>query len=529
MPTTYDLVVRGATLIDGTGAPGAIGDLAVRDDTIVAVGNVPPGDTGREINGAGRILAPGFIDIHTHSDRTLFVDPTAESKIRMGITTEVFGNCGLSPTPCFGALLEEERRQWAKIGLQPTFGTMGEYLDRLTDNGVGLNVRALIGHAAIRKAVMGYDQRAPDAAELKAMCRHMAETMEGGGAGMSFGGITTPGTCAEIPELVEISREVARADGIVSVHLRNERERILEAMDEWFTAARETGARIQFSHHKAASPRVWGITAKTLAAIDQANADGFEVDLDQYPYGASSVGLHAMLPHWAFDGGPAALRARLTNPADRKRILDDLRGPNPSGNGSGIGPDKVMAATCLTDPSIEGKTLAELGAERGADPYETLLDLLLANELDIGGIYFTMSEDDIKAIMRHPRMMVGSDSYSQVIGGRSQQSKPHPRNYGAFARVLGHYTRDEGVLTWEEAIERMTSRPARKLRLHDRGTLAVGNKADLALFDPARVRDRATFADPDHYSEGFELVVVNGRIALDGDRMTGTLAGSVLR
>lgn len=528
MPT-YDLLIANATVIDGTGARGQRASVGVRDDTIVEVGNLPPDGAGRVVDGSGLVLAPGFIDMHAHSDRTLLVDPAAESKVRQGVTTEVIGNCGSSPTPLVGKVAAEEGARFERWGVKATWQTMGQYLDTLEDRGVGINVVALVGHGAVRKATMGYAMRAPDAGELATIRRHVAESMAGGAIGMSFGGIYPPSNYAATEELVEAAKEVAAAGGIYACHMRNERERLLEAVEESIRIGRESGASVQISHHKASSPKVWGLVKESLKRIEAANAEGLAVTVDQYPYRASSTNLNAMMPPWAHEGGLAGLAARLDDPEQRARILADLRGDTPSGTGANLTPDDILVASCRTNRALDGKTIAEIAAERGTDPHETILDILLENACDIGAIYFSMSEDDVRYVMRHPLMMVGSDATSMVIGGKSAEGKPHPRTYGTFVRILGQYVRDEGVLSLEDAVAKMTGRCAAKLGLADRGTIKVGKKADLVLFSAERVRETATFQEPHQYPEGVEVVILNGRIAVEGAQHTGTLAGRVLR
>jgi len=525
----YDLLILNATVVDGTGAPGRPASVAVRDDTIVDVGSIEPDGAGRVIVGSGLVLAPGFIDMHTHSDRTLLVDPSAQSKVRQGVTTELIGNCGSSPTPYVGAVAEEEGRRFERWGVEASWRTMGEYLDTLSDRGIGINVAALVGHGAIRKATMGYAMRAPDAAELAQIRKHVVESIAGGAFGMSFGGIYPPSNYADTEELIEASREVAAAGGFYACHMRNERERLLEAVEESLRIGRESGAGVQISHHKASSPKVWGKVRESLKLIEAARAEGVDVTVDQYPYRASSTNLNAMMPPWAHEGGLEALARRLDDPDQRARILADLRSETPSGTGANLTPSDILVASCRTDRTLDGKTIAQIAEARAADPYETICDILLTNECDIGAIYFSMSEDDIRYVMRHPLMMVGSDSTSMVIGGKSAEGKPHPRTYGTFVRILGQYVRDEGVLPLEEAIAKMTSRPAAKLGLADRGMVAVSKKADLVLFSAERVRETATFQDPHQYAEGVETVILNGRVVVEGGEHTGTLAGRVLR
>jgi N-acyl-D-amino-acid deacylase len=357
----------------------------------------------------------------------------------------------------------------------------------------------------------------------------VAESMAGGAFGMSFGGIYPPSNYATTEELIEASKEVAAAGGIYACHMRNERERLIEAVQESIRIGQESGAAVQISHHKASSPKVWGRVKDSLKLISEANAGGMDITVDQYPYRASSTNLNAMIPPWAHEGGLGEMAKRLDDPEQRARILEDLRADMPTGTGANLSASDILVASCRTDRSLDGKTIAEIAEARGTDPHETICDVLLTNECDIGAIYFSMSEDDVKYVMQHPLMMVGSDSTSMVIGGKSAEGKPHPRTYGTFVRILGQYVRDEGVLPLEEAIAKMTGRCARKLGLTDCGTVEVGKKADLVLFSDERVRETSTFQDPHQYAEGVAVVVVNGRVVVEHGAHTGTLAGRVLR
>ena len=525
-----DLLFRRARLVDGTGAPARTANVAVREDTIVDVGELEADGAGRVVDAAGLVLAPGFVDVHSHSDRTLLVDPAAESKVRQGVTTELIGNCGNSPTPCVGVVAEEERHRLGRYGLVPSWRTMQEYLSTLERNGVGINVLALVGHGAVRKAAMGGSaMRPPDRGELAEMRRHVAEAMAAGAVGLSTGLIYPPSSYAETSEIVELSREVAAAGGVYATHMRNEGTGLLAAVEEAIRIGRESGAGVQISHHKAASRHAWGLVTESLALIDAARSEGLAVDFDQYPYRASSTNLAIMLPPWAHEAGPPAMTARLRDPAERPRVLDEVRNVRASSAGRGLEWEDILVADARGDRSLDGKTIAQIAAERRADPAETIVDILLTSECEVGAIFFSMSEEDVRTVMRHPVMMVGSDATSRVLGGRTDEGKPHPRTFGTFVRILGHYVRDDGVLSLEEAIRKMAGRPAEKLGLADRGTVTVGKRADLVLFDPATVRETATYQDPSRYPEGIRMVVVNGRVAVDGDHHTGALAGQVLR
>jgi N-acyl-D-amino-acid deacylase len=520
---TYDLLVAGARVVDGTGAAGRTTSVAVHGDTITAVGEISASHAGRVIDGSGLVLAPGFIDMHAHSDWTLAFDPTAESKVRQGVTTEVVGNCGQSPAPVVGKAAEHQHAKLARQGIDVSWRTMGDYLDTMMDRGVGINLVALVGHAYVRRAAMGDAMRAPDATELAAIRSYVAEAMSSGAFGMSFGGVYPPSSYAATDELVEAAKEVAVAGGIYACHMRN------EAVEESIRIGRESGASVQISHLKAGSTKVWGQVKDALNLIEVANAEGVPVTVDQYPYLSGSSWLRQTIPAWAHEGGQDAIVARLRDPAERKRIRNEMRVTWPARTGAEYVPGEVLVAHCEGDRSLEGKTVLEIAAEWGVDPRDAVLEILSEKDCGTVAIYFGMCEDDVRYVMRHPLMMVGSDAVSMVIGGKMANGKPHPRTYGTFARILGHYVRDEGVLPLEEAGAKMTSRPAAKLGLEDRGTIEVGKKADLVLFSAERIRETATYHEPHRYAEGVELVIMNGRIVLDGAQHTGILAGRVLR
>jgi N-acyl-D-amino-acid deacylase len=443
---------------------------------------------------------------------------------------QVIGNCGMSVAPLTDAMLADETKAFARwTDYTPGWRTMGEYLRTLDDQGVGINVAALVGHGTVRRAVMGYAMRAPTADELAEMRRLVAGAVKDGAVGMATGLIYPPGTYSQTDELVELSRPVAEAGGIYASHMRNEGRGLLDATAEAIRIGRESGTSVQISHHKASSPSAWGLVNQSLPMIDQANAEGVRVDFDQYPYTASSTGLGAVLPTWAHEGGWPALERRLRDREQRQRIADETVAERRKAFAEGLGWDGVLIASHRQEPAVEGRTVANIAAERGADPIETVFDLLQSGQGDVGAIYFSMCEEDVRTVMRHPRMMVGSDSASSAPYGPLQQGKPHPRGYGTFVRILGHYVRDEGVLTWEEAIHKAAYRGAAKLGLQDRGAIRVGNYADLVLFDPATVGEQATYTDPHRFPTGVSHVVVNGTLVVADGEHTGALPGRVLR
>jgi N-acyl-D-amino-acid deacylase len=526
----FDLLVRGAMVLDGSGGPRFRADVAVRGQRIAAVGDLPYAEATLTLEASDRMLAPGFVDMHSHSDRTLLINPRAEAGVRQGVTLEVIGNCGMSVAPLTDSMLGEEATAFGRwVDYTPTWRSMGEYLTTLENNGLGINVAALVGHGTVRRAAMGYAMRAPTSDELAQMRRLVADSLAEGAVGMATGLIYPPGTYSQTDELIELSRPVAEAGGIYASHVRNEGLGLLEATAEAIRIGRESGASVQISHHKASSPRAWGLVNQSLPMIDRANAEGVRVDFDQYPYIASSTGLGVILPSWAHEGGWPALERRLLDPAERARIAEASTSARRTAFAAGLGWDGVLIASSPLEPVVEGRTVAEIAAERGADPMQAVLDMLQVGQGNVGAIYFSMCEDDVRTVMRHPRMMVGSDSASAAPYAPLNQGKPHPRGYGTFARILGHYVRDEAVLTWEEAAHKMAYRGAQKLALTDRGAIRVGNYADLVVFDPLRVRETATYIDPHQFPNGVEHVVVNGTLVVKDGEHTGALPGQVFR
>lgn len=525
----YDIIFRRVQVADGTGKPSFEADVAVNGDTIAAVGEDLPGEARRTVQGHGRALAPGFIDIHTHSDFNLLVDHRAESKVRQGVTTEVVGNCGGGAAPVSGKGLSSAREQLERLGVDDdiSWRTMGEYLDTLAERGISINAAALVGHGAVRAVVMGYEARRPTAGELASMGDQLRDAMDAGAFGMSTGIYYAPGSYAEIDELVEMCGVVAEYDGIHSTHIRDESNYnigLMAALDEVLEVTRRSGASLQISHLKALGPAVWGQAPAILEKIEAARDDGADVAADQYPYVASGSSITgALIPRWAQAGGRPALLARIDDPAERDRLLREVN-ENIARRG---GPDRMMIALYRPDRDLEGLTLEQAAVQRGLDPARAALELL--REANASFVSFVMQEEDVMTIMQTDWVMVGSDGRAVATDGPLSAGHPHPRYYGTFPRVLGHYSRDHGLFSFEEAVRKMTSLPAERLGLDDRGRIEVGRKADLVLLRPADVRDLATFEEPKKYPAGIDAVVVNGSFVIDGDTHTGVKAGRVLR
>ncbi len=528
-----DLKIEGGLVVDGTGTAGGRADVGVRDETIVAVGDLSRQAAGRTVHAAGKVVAPGFIDMHSHSDWVLWANRRAEAKIRQGVTTEVVGNCGFSPAPASAEHLDALRGFALTLpaGLDFRWRSVGEYLDALEAGGLAVNVVQLVGHGALRVAAMGFARRAPTAAELTRMQELLAEAIEAGAWGLSTGLIYAPGSYATTAEIVALARIAARRRrAFYASHIRGEGSTLLEAVAEAIAIGRQAELPVQVSHIKAAGRPNWGRIAAALGQLDAAVAEGLDVTADVYPYTASSTTLRTLLPDWALEGGVAAMTERLRDAATRAQIRKELEAPA-TGQSllDRVGWDNVVVASCPSRREAEGRSLAGLGEAWGLDPLDVAFELLLSDGSRARMILFQLDERDVRQALAHPRVMIGSDGSALAPYGELGEGKPHPRSYGTFARVLGHYTREQRVLTLAQAVHKMTGLPARRLGLADRGVIRVGARADLVVFDARRVSDLATYEAPHRYPEGIEHVVVNGRLVIRDGEHTGSLPGRVLR
>jgi dihydroorotase/N-acyl-D-amino-acid deacylase len=500
----YDLLVRNGRVVDGTGAPWFRGDVAVKGDTIVAVAARIDAPARRTIDAAGQVVAPGFIDIHTHARRGIFEVPTAENYVRQGVATLVEGQDGSSPLP------------------------LGEFLAKVEALRPAVNFASLVGHGSVREAAMGAADREPTASELARMQELVRGAMRDGAFGLSTGLFYVPGAFARTGEVVAVARVAGEMGGFHVSHMRDEAAGILASVGETIAIGEQGRLPTQVTHHKAIGRASWGRSRETLRLLEEARRRGVDATVDVYPYTASSTGLGAaLLPAWALEGGPEALRRRLASPETRARIREVVVGKIRDERGGGD-PANVRIAACAFDASLEGQTLADVLAERGKEPTVENAAGLALEIVERGGasaVFHAIAEEDVQRILASPLTMVASDGEVPVFG----RGAPHPRSYGTFARVLAVYVREKALLTLEEAVRKMTSFPAARLGLVDRGLVRPGMRADLVLLDPATVRDRATFEKPHQYAEGVALVVVNGEIVLEGDRMTAARPGRVLR
>jgi N-acyl-D-amino-acid deacylase len=532
----YDLLITGGLVFDGRGSPPRPADVGVAGDRVVAIGDLTSSVAARTISATGLAVCPGFVDMHSHADLAMLTDPLATPKIRQGVTTQLVGQCGLGPAPTTAQSAATWRQSLVSVlGDQPEewpWRTFAAYLEDLDRARPALNVATLVTHGAIRSAVLGLVDRAPDDEELAAMGSLADEALAAGAFGLSVGLVYLPCFFADRAELVALYRRVAARHGIMDIHIRSQADDVLAALEEALSVAAAAGVSLHVSHLCAAGPRNWGKPRQMLALIDAARERGQDVTFDQHPYDAGSTMLSQLLPAWAVSGGNQALAARLAEPAIRQRlgreIAENPPSPDPRTPWQNyvdlVGWDSVLIAGTRReeDQRHVGRTISQIAAELGCPPLEAALDLLQNNEGQVAMVLLNLyAADDLALIMRHPAGMIGSDD---VYAGN-----PHPRLYGTFPRVLGKFVREDRALPMAAAIQRMTSAPARRLGLRDRGELTVGAFADLVVFDPAEVRDTGTYAEPRRFPEGVQWVVVNGAVAVADGRQTDARRGRVLR
>lgn len=498
----YDLLIRDARVIDGAGNPWYRADIGVKNGRIEAIGALGPAAAARVIDAAGRIVTPGFLDIHTHVEGAVEKVPRGDNYLLDGVTTIVTGNCGGSV----------ER--------------LGEWYRELESRGLGLNLASLVGHNTVRRSVMGGANRAATADEIAKMKELIHAAMQEGAVGFSTGLIYIPGAYSSTEEVVELARAAAAYQGVYASHMRDEGARILDAIHEAARVGLDAGMRVQLSHFKIDTPRLWGMSSQSLALVDEYRRKGVDVVVDQYPYDHSSTNLGITLPAWALADGADKVKQRLTSVATRAEIAAEMQRQL-----SAMGHEDytyAIVATFRPNREYEGKTIRDITVLRGQPPtvpnqIDTIFDMLLAGGAQM--VYHSMGDVDVERILRYPDTAIASDGGIRVFG----EGMPHPRAYGTNARVLAEFVRKRGVLTLEDAIRRMTSLPARTFGFKDRGILREGAAADILIFDPARVQDKATYAQPHQYSEGFDYVIVNGAVMVDSGQLSDARPGKVLR
>jgi N-acyl-D-amino-acid deacylase len=499
----YDLLLKNGRIVDGTGSPWYRGDVAIKGDAIVRIARSITQPAARVIDVGGQVIAPGFIDIHSHARRGIFQVPTADNDIRMGVTTVIEGPDGSSPVP------------------------LGPFLARLDSLKKSINIGSMIGQGSVREAVMGDVDRQASPDEIEKMQALVAEGMQDGAFGLSSGLFYVPGTFTPTEEVIALAKVAAQYGGFYKSHMRDEASRVVQSVEETIRIGEEGGLPTQVTHHKIVGTANWGKSTETLRLVEEARARGVDATIDQYPYTASSTSITAALfPAWAQEGGHAETLQRLKDPATRARIKQEAERLIRDERGGGD-PKNVVIARCEWDSTLAGKSLADVAVMRGFQP--TLeggaeAAMWLTEQGGCQGVFHAISEEDVERIMQYPGTMIATDGEIPIFG----KGAPHPRSYGTFARVLGVYVREKHVLRLEDAIRKMTSFPASRLGIMDRGLLRPGMKADLAVFDPATVRDMATFQQPHQYAQGFSTVIVNGQVVFEDEHMTTARPGRVL-
>ncbi|MCL5943036.1 MAG: D-aminoacylase [Actinobacteria bacterium] len=523
----YDLLIVNGRVITGQGNPWFKADVAIRGDKIVRIGHLSEAEAKHHIDAEGRVVSPGFIDAHSHSDLFLISEPTAEAKVMQGVTTENVGMDGMSVAPIKAEDIEDWRTHLSGLAGDPpiewTWRSFADYLDVLDSLPTSDNVTSYAGLGTIRLMVMGTTARAARPEEIEQMKLLAARAMEEGARGISSGLIYPPSQYQTVDEVAEIARAVTSFDGIYNVHIRSEGHGLLQSVEEVIEIGRRSGIPVVITHFKAMGKRNWGLSEKALSLVDKARNEGIDVTIEQYPYTAASTMFHAVIPPWYHAQGPKELVRALKEDRDsiKKDIAERTNWENWASNN---GWDHIVISSVESEANkaFEGKSVAEIARIRGlSDPTDAALDLLAEENLAVGMVVFCMDEGDIRRIMRHPTVNFITDG---LLGG-----KPHPRVYGTFPRVLGPYVRDEGVLGLEQAVRKITSLPAEKLRLRRKGVLAAGYDADIVVFEPTTISDRATFDEPRQFPVGVDWVIVNGQVVVDQGQHTGARPGRTVR
>ena len=529
----HDILVRGGMLIDGTGAPATPMDLAIDGPKIAGIYKRAEAKALLSLDATEMVVCPGFVDIHSHSDIHLLANPLAESKIMQGVTTELVGNCGSSAAPLLGTAKTATKEFAEDLYVDVDWTTMDEYLLRLNNMKTSVNVCTLIGAETVRKSVLGDDDVRPSVEQLDQMRSLVADGMLAGAYGVSSGLIYAPGCYATTEELIALASTAASFGGMYASHIRGEGRTLIKAVAEAITIGREAHARVEISHHKACGPANWGKVKETLEMITQARAEGVDVAFDVYPYTASCTSLDAILPPWAREGGKESVLSRLQDPELHARIARELE--TPSEDWEAVAAESDWDAITLIDfknesnKKFENRSVLSIAKEIGKDPTETALGLISDEKLRVSAIFHEINEEDVLRVISNPLGAIGSDGCAEKPYGPDSESATHPRAYGTFPRVLRRYVIDTKALSMEEALRKMTSAPAERIGLGDRGVLAKGMAADVVVLDPSKIRDRATFENSHLYPEGIEYVIVNGAITVDKGKHTMERNGFVLR
>ncbi len=528
---SFDLVITNGHIIDGTGSPWYSGDIGIREGKIAAIGNLSNAQRQRTIDATGRVVAPGFIDMLGQSEITILVDPRLPSKIFQGITTEITGE-GSSIAPLNDAIIAADRSEYEHFNIDPDWRTLREYFARLEKQGMGINLATYVGATQVRRMVLGDDDKQPTPEQLDQMKALVRDAMKDGAVGLSTSLEYAPAPYAKTDELIALAAEAGKSGGIYATHMRNESDSVLQSIDEALRIGREAHVPVEIWHIKVAGKDNWGRMPQVVAKINAARAAGADVTADTYAYTAWFNGFSAFIPAWAHDGGTAKLVERLKDPATRERIRKDMLTKSDKWDNEWNeipGPEAIMIGA-VQNPKLlplQGKRISEIAKLWKKDPMDTIFDFLIEDPNSEVAV-FGMSQPDVTLALQQPWVSIDNDSEGTSPDGLLGQSHPHPRAYGTFPRILSKYVRDDKALSLEDAIRKFSALPAQRMHLSDRGVLKQGMWADVVIFDPATIHDRATFDNPNQLSEGMQYVLVNGVPVIDEGKMTGKLPGKVL-
>jgi N-acyl-D-amino-acid deacylase len=521
----FDLLIKGGSILDGEGSGPFISDIGILGDKIAFIGKAGSSGAEKVIDASGLTIAPGFIDTHSHSEFTLLSDPRAEGKVYQGITTEINGNCGLSAAPLLGEAARQREADLRELGIKERWSSFGEYFGLLEEGGLCMNFATLAGHGNLRASVMGYEDRTPSFDETERMKSLLKDAVNQGAIGLSTGLIYPPGAYSTTDELAELSG-VCR-DKIYTSHMRSEGARLIESINETLSIGKKSGIKVHISHIKTAGKDNWHKVDDALSLIDGARDEGMAVTCDRYPYTAASTDLDTILPSWTYEGGAGEELRRLSDEGMRAKIKKEILSVHPD-----AGYWQMVAVSSVVSEEngwMEGKTLRFISEKLGKEPVETLFHILTGEKLRAGAIFYSMNEENLRKILMQPYTMIGSDSSARSKDGTTCKGKPHPRGFGSFQRFLARYVRDEGLMEMPEAIHKITMLPCETFGIKGRGRIKEGFFADIAVFDPGALKDRATYDEPFLRPEGVVHSIVNGAPLVSHGSQTGLRPGRVLR
>lgn len=558
MKERVDILIKGGMVYDGTGSEPLKADVGIIGDRIAFIDGFRYAKADKIIDAHGLAVSPGFIDTHSHSEFTLVADPRAEGKILQGVTTEINGNCGLSATPLYGEAFEHREEDLRELGISERWSTLDEYFGILAKKRIAINFATLTGHGNIRASVIGYEDRKPCGRDIEKMCALLREALRGGALGLSTGLIYPPGVYSDTEEIIELSKVLSQShknpplpptfktlqppftkggvggiiggEGGLSIytsHMRSEGKGLLESIEEAIKIGEEARVRVHISHIKTSGEENWHKIDSAISLIEKARQRGIDVTCDCYPYTAASTDLDAMLPSWSYAGGIEEELKRLNSLRVQEKIKKEILREHPDkGYWERV---SISSVPSLKNKWMEGKSMAAIAKHEGVDPIDLLFRVLIEERLRVGAIFFSMNEDNLKRFLSLPYTMIGSDSSARCTGGQTHKGKPHPRGFGSFPRFLGRYVRDEGLMTMSEAIHKITMLPAKTFGIIYRGLIREDAFADIVIFDPDKVIDRATFDEPFLKPEGIHYVIVNGLLAVMEGEITGRKSGRILK